>query len=40
MVAIEEVEFDRVGDEGRIFGFTDAGGGEGATERLEEVRWW
>jgi hypothetical protein len=37
-VAIEEVEFERVGEEGRIF--VGAGGGEGATERLEDVRWW
>ena len=31
-VAIEEVEFDRVGEEGRIVGPSGAGGGEGATE--------
>lgn len=40
-VAIEEVEFDRVGEEGRTVGPRGAGGGEGATlEKLEEVRWW
>lgn len=40
-VAIDEVEFERVGDEGRML----VAGGEGAAdpprERLEEVRaWW
>lgn len=38
-VAIEEVEFDLVGEEGRMFGPIGAGGGEGATlEKEDEVR--
>ena len=39
-MAMEEVEFERVGDEGRTVGPRGAGGGEGATECDEEVRWW
>jgi hypothetical protein len=35
-VAIEEVEFDRVGDEGRAVGPRGAGGGEGAMEYDED----
>lgn len=31
-VAIDDVEFDRVGDEGRTVGPRGAGGGEGAIE--------
>jgi hypothetical protein len=31
-VAIEDVEFDRVGEDGLIVGPRGAGGGEGATE--------
>jgi hypothetical protein len=31
-VAIEEVEFDRVGEDGRAVGPRGAGGGEGAIE--------
>lgn len=29
-----------MGEEGRAVGPVGAGGGEGATDRLEEVRWW
>lgn len=42
-VAIEDVELERVGDEGRIVPVIlpdEVGGGEGATDRLEDVRWW
>jgi hypothetical protein len=41
-VATEDVEFDLVGDEGRILELTDtgAGGGDAATDRLDDVRWW
>lgn len=36
-VAIEDVEFDLVGEDGRMVWPVGAGGGEGATERFEEV---
>lgn len=42
-VPTEEVELDRVGDEGRpdgAAGPAGTGGGEGATDKLDEVRWW
>jgi hypothetical protein len=41
-VATEDVEFDLVGEEGRMLELaaTGAGGGEGATDKLEDVRWW
>jgi hypothetical protein len=39
-VATEEVEFDRVGEDGRLGGPAGAGGGDGATDKLDEVRWW
>jgi len=42
-VAIDDVELERVGDEGRIVPVMlpdEVGGGEGATDRLEDVRWW
>lgn len=43
-VAMDDVELDRVGDDGRpaksaLFNVT--GGGDGATDKgLEELRWW
>ena len=37
-VPTEDVEFDRVGDEGRPEGPAGAGGGDGAIDRLDEVR--
>jgi hypothetical protein len=37
-VAIEEVELERVGEDGRIVGPWGAGGGDGATDILEDVR--
>jgi hypothetical protein len=37
-VPTEEVEFDRVGEEGRAGGPAGAGGGDGATDMLDEVR--
>ena len=37
-VPTEDVELERVGEEGRPEGPAGAGGGEGAMDRLEEVR--
>jgi hypothetical protein len=37
-VPTEEVEFERVGEDGRPDGPAGAGGGEGATDKLDEVR--
>jgi hypothetical protein len=37
-VPTEEVEFDRVGEKGRAEGPAGAGGGDGAMDRLDEVR--
>lgn len=38
-VATDDVELDRVGDDGRK-DVRGAGGGEGAIIGLEDVRWW
>ena len=38
-VATEEVELERVGEEGLILGPRGAGGGDGATETFDDVRW-
>jgi len=37
-VAIEDVEFERVGEDGRIVGPWGGGGGDGATDIFDEVR--
>ncbi len=38
-VTMEDVEFDRAGDEGRTF-INDTGGGDGAAKEPAEFRWW
>lgn len=40
IVAIEDVEFERVGDEGRWEAREAEGGGEGAVKELAELRCW
>ena len=37
-VTVEEVELDLVGEEGLMLGPSGAGGGDGSTETLDEVR--
>lgn len=37
-VAIEDVEFDLVGEDGRLDGTDDVAGGEGAVNELAELR--
>lgn len=36
-MAIDEVEFDRVGEDGRI---EAPAGGDGAAKPVDDVRWW
>lgn len=39
-VAMEDVEFERVGEDCRTVGPSGAAGGDAAVDKLEEVRWW
>lgn len=38
-MTVDEVELDLVGEEGLMLGPSGAGGGDGSTDTLDEVRW-